>query len=87
MTFEFDAAKSQANKAKHGIDFIEAQALWQDEFRLETPARSTTEPRHQVLGMIGDAIWSAFITYRDERVRIISVRHARDEEKENYHGH
>jgi uncharacterized DUF497 family protein len=43
-TFEFDPAKSIANKSKHGIDFIEAQALWEDANRLEAPARSTTEP-------------------------------------------
>lgn len=86
MRFEFDPAKSRANKAKHGIDFIEAQTLWQDELRLETPARSSTEPRHQILGMIGNTVWSAFITYRDEDIRIISVRHARDEEKNKYYG-
>lgn len=28
--FEFDPDKSAANKAKHGIDFVEAQALWDD---------------------------------------------------------
>lgn len=31
MEFEFDERKSAANKAKHGIDFVEAQALWLDE--------------------------------------------------------
>jgi len=30
MDFEYDRQKSEANKAKHGIDFEEAQALWQD---------------------------------------------------------
>jgi uncharacterized protein len=86
VTFEFDPSKSHANKAKHGIDFVEAQAVWQDELRFETPARSATEPRFQILGMIGGTVWSAFVTYREERVRIISVRRARDEEKEKYHG-
>jgi uncharacterized protein len=45
MRFEFDAAKSAANKAKHGIDFVEAQALWLDPDRIELPARPTDEPR------------------------------------------
>jgi len=39
-----------------------------------------------VLGLIEDKIWSAFITYRDDKIRIISVRRAREEEKERYHG-
>lgn len=87
MRFEFDAAKSTANKAKHGIDFIEAQALWADPDSLERPARSTTEPRVQVLGRIGSILWSAFVTIRHEdTIRIISVRRARPAEERLYRG-
>jgi uncharacterized DUF497 family protein len=84
MDFEFDAAKSAANLAKHGIDFVMAQALWQDPNRLEIPARSLNEPRAQVIGKIGDTVWSAFTTMREGRVRIISVRRARHEEEDAY---
>jgi uncharacterized DUF497 family protein len=84
MDFEFDPAKSAANLEKHGIDFTAAQALWSDPDRLEIPARSLDELRTQVIGRIGDVVWSAFITIRRDRVRIISVRRARDEEKAAY---
>jgi uncharacterized DUF497 family protein len=84
MDFEFDPAKSAANLKKHGIDFIGAQALWNDHARLEIPARSLDEPRTQVIGRIGDVVWSAFITVRVDRIRIISVRRARDEEEAAY---
>ena len=84
MDFEFDAVKSSANLKKHGIDFIGAQALWSDPDRLEIPARLFDETRTQVVGRIGDVVWSAFITMRDDRIRIISVRRARDEEKAAY---
>jgi len=84
MRFEFDAAKSAANKAKHGIDFVEAQAFWTDPERLEIPARTLDEPRHQVIGRIGDRTWSAFITSRHDTIRIISVRRARPEEEARY---
>ncbi len=84
MTFEFDPRKSSANLEKHGIDFVAAQMIWKDPNRLEVPARSSDEPRTQVIGRIGDAIWSAFVTDRQERIRIISVRRARDEEKAAY---
>jgi uncharacterized protein len=80
VEFEFDEAKSQANKRKHGIDFVEAQALWFDETFVEIPARTEDEPRFVVVGMISDKHWSAVITYRGERVRLISVRRARVEE-------
>jgi uncharacterized protein len=77
MIFEFDPAKSEANKIKHGIDFEEAQLLWEDNNFLEAPARTMDEPRMIV---IGDKHWSAIYTYRDGATRIISVRRARKEE-------
>ena len=65
---------------KHGIDFDEAQALWDDPELLEVPARTMDEPRYLVIGRIGERHWSAVITYRDERIRLISVRRSRKEE-------
>jgi uncharacterized DUF497 family protein len=80
VEFEFDEAKSRTNKSKHGIDFVEAQALWLDEMLVEIPARTEDEPRFVVVGMISEKHWSAVITYRGERARLISVRRARVEE-------
>jgi uncharacterized DUF497 family protein len=84
MDFEFDSAKSETNKNKHGIDFIDAQALWNDPDLLEIPAKTTDEPRFLVVGKIGEKHWSGIITYRNENIRIISVRRARNEEIELY---
>jgi len=84
MDFEYDSTKSLANLTKHGIDFSGAQALWSDPDRIEIPARSLDEPRTQVIGRIGDSVWSAFITVRGNRIRTISVRRARDEETAAY---
>ena len=85
MRFEFDPEKSAANKVKHGIDFVEAQAIWTDPDRLEIPARSANEPRDQVIGQIAQTTWSATVTYRhEETIRLISVRRARANEKKQY---
>jgi uncharacterized protein len=84
MSFEFDPAKSKANKAKHGIDFIDAQELWSDPDLLEIPTKTTDEQRFIVIGKIEEKHWSGIITYRDENIRIILVRRARDEEVELY---
>jgi uncharacterized protein len=84
MEFEFDALKSSSNRAKHGIDFETAQSLWSDVSRLEIAAHSLDEPRFQVLGLIGGRVWSAFITYRGEKIRMISVRRARENEENLY---
>jgi len=84
MDFEFDEGKSKSNKAKHGIDFVEAQALWDDPELLEIPLKADDEPCVMMIAQIGAKHWSAIITYRQERVRIISVRRSRTEERELY---
>jgi uncharacterized protein len=79
-SFEFDAAKSESNRTKHGIDFVEAQGLWNDPMLLEIPAKTDDELRYLVIGLIDGKHWSAVITYRGENIRLISVRRARTEE-------
>lgn len=86
MEFEFDPVKSASNLEKHGIDFVAAQALWDDALRVEVPARTVDEPRWLIIGKVGGKHWSAVITYREERVRLISVRRSRIEEVEIYEG-
>jgi uncharacterized protein len=71
---------------KHGIDFAAAQSIWRDTHRIEVPARTTDEPRWMVIGQISGRCWSAMVTYRDEHVRIISVRASRESEVELYEG-
>ncbi len=84
MEFEFDTEKSATNRTKHGIDFVQAQELWDDPDRLEVPAHTVGESRWLVVGCIGEVHWSAVITYRGRRVRIISVRRSRTEEVKLY---
>lgn len=86
MAFEFNAAKSLANRSKHGIDFVAAQALWDDPNLVEVPARVEDEPRFLVIGRIAATCWSAVITYRGDHIRIISVRRSRPEEVKIYEG-
>ena len=78
--FEFDDSKSESNLQKHGIDFIKAQALWSDSNLLEIPAKTLDEPRFLVIGIIERKHWSAVITYRNGKIRLISVRRSRSEE-------
>lgn len=85
MEFEFDINKSIGNKFKHGIDFHEAQLIWQDRNALEIPLMTQDgEERYMVLGCIGFKVWAAIITYRNYSIRIISVRRARKKEIELY---
>ena len=82
--FEYDETKSRSNKTKHGIDFVEAQRIWEDPNLLQIPARTVDEPRYLVVGIIDGKHWSAVITYRGSSIRIISVRRSRIEEIDLY---
>lgn len=86
MEFEYNQQKSDSNKLKHGIDFSEAQLLWTDPDRIQIPAKIVDEPRFMIIGKIEGKHWSAIFTYRDENIRIISVRRSRQEEIEIYEG-
>lgn len=80
MAFEFDPAKSKANKEKHGIDFDAAQLLWHDDKHIELPSRYDREPQQLLIGVIDGKHWSAIFTMRDGRIRLISVRRSRRSE-------
>jgi uncharacterized DUF497 family protein len=82
--FEFDADKSESNKEKHCIDFIEIQALWDDPDRVEVPARTEDEARYLLVGKVKEFIWSVVVTYREDKIRIISARRSREKEKQLY---
>jgi uncharacterized DUF497 family protein len=78
--FEYDEFKSLMNLDKHGIDFVVAQELWNDPEALEVKAKSDDEERFVVIGLIEDKHWSAIVTYRNESIRLISVRRSRKQE-------
>ena len=82
--FEFDSNKSESNKVKHGIDFYSARKLWNDVNRIEIPARWVDEARFLIIAKFDKEIWSAIYTTRNKSIRIISVRKARENEKEIY---
>jgi uncharacterized DUF497 family protein len=86
--FEFDTTKSSSNFDKHGINFIAAQEIWADpdilQVKAKVKAKSEGEQRYLVIGIIADKYWSAVITYRDDTIRIISVRRSRKAEVSIY---
>lgn len=84
MEFEYDPQKSDANKAKHGIDFVKAQTLWNDPDSIGFSAKSDDEDRYALLAMLEGKVWVAFFTYRKNKIRIISTRRARDNERKVY---
>jgi uncharacterized protein len=80
--FEWDEAKNESNKAKHGIDFETTQLVFGDPFCVSFVERvEDGEERWQAIGMIEDIIVIVVVpTCRvegsDEVIRIISSRPA-----------
>lgn len=87
IEFEFNREKSLTNRMKHGIDFVEAQQLWQDYFLVVPTYVGNDGERTCIIGMINDVCWVAVTTQRFGKTRIISVRRARNTEREKYHEH
>ncbi len=85
MDFGYDPIKSEQNKNKHGIDFEHAQRLWEDIDRIETPAKDLNERRHALVALYNGKLWTAIFTYRNDRVRLISVRRSRTKEQRLYY--
>lgn len=84
FSFEHDPQKSARNKAKHGIDFVEAQALWRGSFGEGFATVVNGEVRYLVIGKIGAVYWTAIITYRGSVRRIISVYRSNSQQIESY---
>lgn len=83
--FEFDPHKSEPNRVIHGIDFIQAQQLWNDPNGVVIEAKTIDEERYLLIAQFNQSIWSALFTIRNEMTSIISVRKSRENEKAIYY--
>ena len=82
MPFEWDQAKNASNRAKHGIDFRDATALF-DAPRLERvdDRRDYGETRWITIGTLGRRVLVVVYARRAAVIRIISVRRASSHER------
>ncbi|MFH1772085.1 MAG: BrnT family toxin [Candidatus Omnitrophota bacterium] len=84
MEFEYDANKSAANKQKHGVDFEETKVLWvQDNVILSALTRG--EQRYMIIGKIEASLYSCIFTLRKNKIRVISCRRSREQERRIYY--
>jgi uncharacterized protein len=88
MQYEWDATKSRANLAKHGIDFADAVAVFEDDLALTRPDTAARgESRFVTLGVDGFGRHLVVVfTERGTRIRIISARVATKAERKSYEG-
>ena len=86
IEFEFDPEKSRSNQEKHGMNFEKAQELWHDPWRMVIPTRCTNEERWIMIAGLESGLWTVIYTIRTKKIRIISVRKTRENEKAVYYG-
>lgn len=86
MDFEWDEAKRLRNIEKHGLDFIDAQDLFADGAkRLEKSGRTVSgEHRVMAIGCFGERHVALIYTLRTDAIRMISLRPAREGERNEY---
>ena len=85
MDFEWDEAKNQQNIAKDGIDFQDAQRIFERPFLIRPDVRREYgEERWVALGDLHGTVVVLAFTMRKEKIRIISVRKASKHERKIY---
>jgi uncharacterized protein len=85
--FEWDPAKEQANRRKHGVSFDEATSAFADPYAINMPdpSHSAAEARFLVLGRAVSArLLIVAYAERGLRTRLISARRATPSERRQY---
>jgi uncharacterized DUF497 family protein len=86
MDFEWDSAKEQANRNKHGVDFRTAVKVFLDPYVIEfDDLGAAGEARFNAIGLVDSRMLFVTCTMRGDVVRIISARGAEPHEKRKYH--
>ena len=85
MELEWDEVKRRANYAKHGLDFRDAEKVFQGiTLTAEDNRQDYGEKRFISLGLLEDMVVVVVYTARREKIRIISMRKANQREKQAY---
>jgi uncharacterized DUF497 family protein len=85
MEFEWDEVKRRANYTKHGLDFRDAEKVFQGiTLTADDNRQDYGEPRFISLGLLEDMVVVVVYTMRGEKTRIISMRKANQREKKTY---
>jgi len=85
MEFEWDEAKRLANIGKHGIDFTDVPAIF-DEYTVtvEDDRYSYGEQRFVTFGLLQGRVIAVVYGERNNRIRVISARKATNYEQRIY---
>lgn len=86
MEFEFDAAKDEANRFKHGLRLAFGMRVFDDPFHevLTSFRPFDGENRYKAVGLVQGKLYTVVYVWRGERIRLISVRRSNGSEQRDY---
>jgi hypothetical protein len=85
MRFEWDDAKNQANRRKHGLDFADVPLVFAGQkLTFEDHRHSQSEQRYLTVGRLAERMVIVAHTLRGDATRIISMRKANARERARY---
>lgn len=81
--FEWDPKKNEANIAKHGVSFFDAQRAFLDLNRViaQDLEHSRTETRYYCFGKVDGVVVTVRFTYRNQTIRIFGAGYWRQGRK------
>lgn len=85
MEFEWDPKKAEANRRKHGIEFLDAVVVFDDDRGVTLLDENPMEERYVTFGLDAQGrVLAVSYTVRGHTIRIISVRKATARERAQY---
>ena len=85
MNYEFDPTKDEGNLDKHGLQLADAEGFdWETAVVREDARRQYAEQRFEATGLIGDRLHVLVYCWREDAVRVISLRKANMREVKRY---
>lgn len=86
VAFEWDAAKAASNLVEHGVPFQLACGFFFDPFVRVVDAGEPEEARDAAIGRAEDQslLFVVHVIRHEEKIRIISARHATPQERRTY---
>ena len=85
LEFEWDPGKAEANRRRHGIEFLDAVIVFDDDRGITLPDESPSEERYVTFGMDAQRrVLAVCYAIRGNTIRIISARKATSRERAQY---
>lgn len=87
MEFDFDPAKDEANRFKHGLRLAFGVRVFDDPRHSVIPTirQGDEEERFKAVGLVNGKLYTAVHVWRGETIRLISVRRSNASEQRDYH--